>query len=356
MDFQLPIQIDALPQPIGYPDKVMLTGSCFTEHIGNALRDWKFDTLQNPNGILFDPDSVASSIIAYMEGRPYQEDDLVYFNELWQSWHHHSQFSHMDKGEALRGINGSLARAHAFLKEAKWLIITLGSAFSYRLAPDAPAQYWPESMSKGPIAADPTLLNIQSSTGALSSVANCHRAPGQTFRKHLMTIEEINTALDGCLYRLFQFNPSLQVIFTVSPVRHIRDGVVENNRSKARLIESVHHLVNKFSRLYYFPAYELVIDVLRDYRFYDIDMVHPNYSATQFVLEQFTRNYISKDSQAIIEEVRKIVTARKHKPFQPATQAHKRFLQDHLQRTADLAQRCPYLDLTEELAYFSQGH
>ena len=322
MEFQLPIQIDTLPQPIAYPDKIMLTGSCFTEHIGNALRDWKFDTLQNPNGILFDPASVASSIIAYMDGRPYEEKDLVYFNELWQSWQHHSQFSHMDKGSALQGMNDSLSRAHVFLKEAKWLIITLGSAFSYRLVENG------------------------------MPVANCHRAPGQTFRKHLMTIEEINTALDGCLYRLFQFNPSLQVIFTVSPVRHIRDGVVENNRSKARLIESVHHLVNKFGRLYYFPAYELVIDVLRDYRFYDIDMVHPNYPATQFVLEQFTRHYIDKGSQSIIEEVKRIVTARRHKPFQPSTQAHKRFLQDHLQRAEELAQRFPFLDLWEELEYF----
>jgi len=322
MEFQLPIQIDTLPQPIAYPDKIMLTGSCFTEHIGNALRDWKFDTLQNPNGILFDPASVASSIIAYMDGRPYEEKDLVYFNELWQSWQHHSQFSHMDKGSALQGMNDSLSRAHVFLKEAKWLIITLGSAFSYRLVENG------------------------------MPVANCHRAPGQTFRKHLMTIEEINTALDGCLYRLFQFNPSLQVIFTVSPVRHIRDGVVENNRSKARLIESVHHLVNKFGRLYYFPAYELVIDVLRDYRFYDIDMVHPNYPATQFVLEQFTRHYIDKGSQSIIEEVKRIVTARRHKPFQPSTQAHKRFLQDHLQRAEELAQRFPFLDLRDELEYF----
>ena len=338
MDFQLPIQIDPLPHPIGYPDKIMLTGSCFTEHIGNALKDWKFDVLQNPHGILFDPASVASGIIAYMDNRPYGEQDLVYFNELWQSWQHHSQFSRTDRNEALQEINTSLARAHAFLKEAKWLIITLGSSFSYRLQPDAGAQFLPEHAHGG------------------MPVANCHRAPAQTFRKHLMTIEEINTALDGCLYRLFQFNPSLQVIFTVSPVRHIRDGVVENNRSKARLIESVHHLVNKFSRLYYFPAYELVIDVLRDYRFYDIDMVHPNYPATQFVLEHFTRNYIDKDSQTIMDQVRKIVIASRHRPFQPATQAHKRFLQDHLEKAKDLAARCPFLDLTEELAYFSAPH
>jgi len=342
MVFQLPIQIDTLPQPIGYPDKIMLTGSCFTEHIGNALRDWKFDTLQNPHGILFDPASVADAIIDYMDGRPYEEKDLVYFNELWQSWQHHSHFSRIDKDDTLKAINDSLTRAHQFLKEARWLIITLGSAFSYRLVPDAPAQYQPGERRPSGVGGMP--------------VANCHRAPGQVFHKHMMTIEEINTALDGMLYRLFQFNPSLQVIFTVSPVRHIRDGVIENNRSKARLIECVHHLVNKFSRLFYFPAYELVIDVLRDYRFYDIDMVHPNYPATQYVLEQFTTHYISKDSQAIIEEVRKIVTARRHKSFQPATQAHKRFLQDHLQRTSALAQRFPYLDLHDELAYFSAGH
>jgi len=322
MEFQLPIQVDTLPDPIGYTDKIMLTGSCFTEHIGNALRDWKFDVLQNPNGILFDPASVASSLVAYMDNRPYGEEDLVYFNELWQSWQHHSQFSHVDKGEALRGINKSLGRAHTFLKEAKWLIVTLGSSFSYRLVQNG------------------------------IPVANCHRAPAQTFRKHLMTIEEINTALDNCLYRLFQFNPSLQIIFTVSPVRHIRDGVVENNRSKARLIEVVHHLVNKFSRLWYFPAYELVIDVLRDYRFYDIDMVHPNYPATQFVLENFTRHYINKEAQAVLEEVKKIVIARRHKPFQPTTQAHQRFLQDQLEKARDLAKRCPFLDLGEEMEYF----
>jgi hypothetical protein len=339
MDFQLPIQIEALPQPISYPDKIMLTGSCFTEHIGDALRDWKFDTLQNPHGIVFDPASVASDIISYMDNRPVGEKDLVYFNELWQSWQHHSQYSGMDKDEVLKKMNDAIARAHTFMAEAKWLIITLGTSFSYRLLPDAPAPYLPGNFPAGLPGGMP--------------VANCHRAPGQLFRKHLMTIEEIIVALDGALYRLFQFNPNLQVIFTVSPVRHIRDGVVENNRSKARLIEAVHHLVNKFGRLYYFPAYELVIDVLRDYRFFDIDLVHPNYAATRFVLEQFSSHYISKGSQAIMAEVRKIVIARHHKPFQPATQAHKRFLLDHLHRTEDLAQRCPWLDLGEELAYFA---
>ena len=343
MEFQLPIQMSPLAQPIRYQDRILLTGSCFTEHIGNALRDWKFEIEQNPNGILFDPASVASSLVSYINNRPCEEADLVFFNELWQSWQHHSLFSHTDKAACLRLINESRSRAHHFLKKANWLIITLGSSFSYRLVPGAAAR----------------LLNEPARAAAAAEipypVANCHRAPGQAFQKHLMTIEEINTALDNCLYQLFLFNPNLRIIFTVSPVRHVRDGVVENNRSKARLLESVHHLVNKFDRISYFPAYELVIDVLRDYRFYDIDMVHPNYQATSFVLEKFSRFFIDEPSQQLIEEVKKIVIARKHRAFQPTTLAHRKFLLDHREKTAALKARYPFLDLEEELAYFSSA-
>jgi len=322
MEFQVPINIPVLPQPISYGEKILLTGSCFTEHIGNSLQDWKFDVLQNPNGILFDAESVASSLASYIEPRVYTVDDLVYFNEVWQSWQHHSRFSHVDREEALRGINASQQRAHVFLKSANWLVITLGSAFSYRLMEGQP-------------------------------VANCHRAPAQTFRKHLMTIEEIKTALDSCLYQLRYLNPELRVIFTVSPVRHIRDGVVENNRSKARLLEAVHHLVGKFDRLYYFPAYELVIDVLRDYRFYDVDMVHPNYPATQFVLEKFAEACISEESRRLMEEVKKIVIARRHRAFQPTTNAHRQFLMSFREKTLDIIKRYPFLDLDEELEFFN---
>jgi len=341
MEFQLPITIPSLPQPIRYGDKILLTGSCFTEHIGNALHDWKFDTLLNPNGILFDAASVATSLISYIQPRVYQEGDLVYLNELWQSWQHHGVFSRMDKLECLREINTSQERAHAFLREADWLIITLGSAFSYRLA-DGGAD-------RGGVA------DRAGGADRGRAVANCHRAPAQTFDRHLMTIGEIVTELDSCLHRLFYFNPNLKLIFTVSPVRHIRDGVVDNNRSKARLIESVHHLTGKFDRLYYFPAYELVIDVLRDYRFYDVDMVHPNYAATQFVLEHFTGWALDRDSQALLVKIRELVTARRHRPFHPATLAHRRFLQDHFKKAVDLAREYPLLDFQEELNYFSAG-
>lgn len=335
MDYLLDINIPAPKETINYREPILLTGSCFTEHIGNSLQELKFDILQNPHGILFDPSSVASSLVSYVQNKQYTAGDLIYLNEVWQSWQHHSRFSHVDQETALQQINASQQRAHEFLKTAKWLIITLGSSFSYRLT-------------------DQAAVAAQAGRGAGGAVANCHRAPGQWFRKHLMIIEEINAVLDNSLYQVLKFNPSLRVIFTVSPVRHIRDGVVDNNRSKARLLEVVHHLVNKFDRLYYFPAYELVIDVLRDYRFYDIDMVHPNYPATSFVLEKFMKHFTDAESQQLAAEVQKIVIARKHKAFHPATEAHKKFLKAHLDKAKELQEKYPFLDLREEIEYFGQ--
>jgi hypothetical protein len=344
MNFMLDINLPDPPQKISYKDKVLLVGSCFTEHIGNKLEELKFPVMQNPNGILFDPRSVAYSLVSYIHNKNYTETDLFYHNELWQSWQHHSRFSNMNVRECLQKINRSQKETHDFLKEADWLMITLGSSFSYHLTEETP-----EECRKG-VGHLRTNEFVDVPGG---EVANCHRAPSQWFYKHLMTIEEINTALDGCVHQLWQFNPKLKILFTISPVRHIRDGVVENNRSKARLIEVVHHLVNKFDGLYYFPAYELVIDVLRDYRFYDIDMVHPNYPATEFVLERFMQHYIAEESISIAEEVKKIVTARKHRALQPGTKAHRQFLQSNFNKTKDLVNRYPFLQLDEELGYFS---
>ncbi len=334
MDLQIPIQISTLSNPINYQDNIMLMGSCFTEHIGEKLDELKFSVLQNPNGILFDPASVASSLVSYVQNKQFQTEELFYYNEVWQSWQHHSRFSKTDLQECLRGINASQQEAHAYLKTANWLIITLGTSFSYRLTEQVPV-----SFRRGAVR---------------GAVANNHRTPAGWFNKHLLTIEETTTMLDNCLHQLFQFNPNLKVIFTVSPVRHIRDGVIDNNRSKARLIEVVHHMVNKFDRLYYFPAYELVIDVLRDYRFYDIDMVHPNYQATSFVLDKFMRHFVDEKAQQLAEEIKKIVIARKHKPFQPSTEAHKRFLKTHLEKAQELQRKYPFLNLDEDIRYFLQ--
>jgi GSCFA family len=332
MELMVPIELKPLPVPIGYRDKIMLTGSCFTEHIGNALKQVKFSVLQNPNGILFGPDSVCKSLISYTANKQYTSNDLFQLNEIWNSWQHHSRFSDMDVSEAVNRINAAQQEAHDFLKEAGWLIITLGSAFTYRLTAGA--------------------ARATEATGA--GVANCHRAPAAWFQKEMLEIEAIKELLQDCLSCLSAFNPGLKYIFTVSPVRHIRDGVVENNRSKARLIESVHHIVSTNAAAYYFPAYELVIDVLRDYRFYDIDLVHPNYPATEFVLEKFSDSCIAESDRALMEDVKKIMIARRHRAFQPGTKAHQQFLAAHFEKTRILKEKYSFLDLADELDYFSR--
>ncbi len=333
MEFFLPINIKKLPDPISYGDTVMFVGSCFSEHMGGLLGEVKFKVLQNPNGILFDPMSVTRSLASYMQNLPYRTSDLFYLNELFHSWDHHSIFSGMDPSEVLERINLSQARAHEFLGQCKWLIITLGSSFCYQLTPTA------QPTDRTPIGAP---------------VANCHRAPASWFGKYLLGIDEMQTALEGCLYQLFDLNPRIQVLLTVSPVRHVRDGVIENNRSKARLIELVHHLVAKSKRIHYFPAYELVIDVLRDYRFYDLDLVHPNYQATDYVLSQFAAYCIDEPSRQLMEEVKKIVQARKHQAFQPDTKAHRQFLAEQASRTRALLNQYPFLNLDDELEYFTR--
>lgn len=321
--FFLPIQIIPPSERIRYPQKILLTGSCFTEHIGDHLKEMKFDSLQNPNGILFDPVSVSNSLISYLEPTVYKKEDLFFYNELWQSWQHHGIFSDTNPQTVLIGINRAQKTAHHFLKQADWLIITLGSAFVY-------------------------ILKEQH-----KSVANCHRAPAGWFTKRLLSNDEMLASMDEALHRILDFNPRLQIVFTISPVRHIRDGVIENNRSKARLIEVAHQLVSKFNQTCYFPAYELVIDVLRDYRFYDKDLVHPNYMATSYVLEQFMEYFVHPDCQSIAEEVRKLMVSRKHRPLHPDTDAHRCFLREQYAKTKELSSKYPYLDLSQELSYFS---
>ena len=324
MNFLTNIDIKPLPLPITYQHQLMLTGSCFTEHIGNNLAELKFQVLQNPNGILFEPLSVCRSLVSYIQNKQYKEADLFNYNELWQSWDHHSRFSQPDKEICLRLINTSQTAAHHFIKDADWLIITLGSSFAYKLYKDN------------------------------RFVANCHKAPAQWFEKILIPIDEQIATLDNTIHQLFHFNPKLKIIFTISPVRHLRDGVVENNRSKARLIETVHHLVNKFDRLFYFPAYELVIDVLRDYRFYDVDLAHPNYAATQFVMEKFTDYAFQESTLKLMKEIKQIVNAMNHKAFHPGSNQHLQFLKQHWELTKKLSADHPHLDFSPELAYFNQ--
>lgn len=329
MDLMLKVPPVHISQKISYDQQLLLIGSCFTEHIGDSLQASKFKMLQNPNGIIYNPVSICNNLLSYITPYLYEPADIFEINGTWQSWQHHSRCGGMDKEEVLDRLNTSQRYTHDFLKKTDWLVLTFGTSFIYQLN--------------------------ETQTGRLTTVANCHKAPGKWFQKKLLSVADIVTAMDNCMHQLFHFNPKLKILFTISPVRHIRDGLVENTLSKARLFEAVHHMVNKFDRLYYYPAYELVNDVLRDYRFYETDMVHPNKQATNFVFEHFINAMLDQDSQVLYQRVNALVAASNHKPFQPQTQSHKDFLNKHLHEAQALQEAYKHLDFSKEIAYFSSA-
>ncbi len=321
MNFHLEFTPRQFSTTIHHQDKLLLVGSCFTENIGTKLKQHKFSVLENPNGILFNPVSIANSIHSYIANKQYTAADLFYQNECWNSWNHHSRFSHPDIEACLRIINHSQQAAHDFIKKADWLFITVGSAFVYE-------------MGNGEVA------------------ANCHKVPTDKFHKRLLMINEVVAGFAGMLEALFSVNPAIKIIFTISPVRHLRDGFVENNLSKSTLIQAVHQVTGEHENIYYFPAYELVIDDLRDYRFYAEDMVHPNYAATNYVWEKFVTACIDESSQHLMKEVNIINGARNHKPFNPGSEQHKKFLQTNGEKINRLLQQYPYINFEEEMIYF----
>jgi hypothetical protein len=331
MKFHFEFDIKKFSSPITHKDKLFLIGSCFTESIGEKLKKYKFSVLENPNGILFNPVSVAEALTSCIDNIQIEESDLFQLNEGWHSWKHHSRFSGLTAKDSLNKINASTSEAHKYLKEADYLMITLGSSWIYTFTEKA--------------------LNARPGSVA----ANNHKAPADWFYRRLMTTEEVLQIMDTILYRLFHFNPKLKIIFTISPVRHLREGVVENNRSKAVLIQAVHHLVDKFDKLYYFPAYELVIDDLRDYRFYSEDLVHPNYFATQYVWEKFIGACIDEKAKNLMEEIHSINLAYQHKPFNSFSEQHRKFLDSFLEKTKNVQLLHPYLNFEKELNYFSSS-
>ena len=329
MKFHFEFDVKKTLHPIQHQHNLMLIGSCFTENMGEKLQKHKFKVMDNPNGILFNPVSVAEAITAYVDNTIYKSSDLFQYNDAWHSWKHHSCFSATTTEASLQKINTATAAAHAYLSNADHIMITLGSAWIYTLTEKAP----------------------QAKHGSVA--ANNHKAPADWFYRRLMAIEEVLSVLDNMIHRLFFFNPKLKIIFTISPVRHLREGVIENNRSKAVLIQAVHHLVDKFDRLYYFPAYELVIDDLRDYRFYAEDLVHPNYQATQYVWEKFLGACMDDDTRNLIKEIAEINIAHNHRPFNATSAQHRKFMASYHEKTWQLQQKHPYLDFSEELQYFA---
>ncbi len=329
MDFHLEFSPKHLSQKINHRHKLLLMGSCFTENIGDKLVAHKFSVLQNPNGILFNPVSVKQAVENYIANKVIDENDLFYLNESWHSWQHHSRFSGITKEDAINKINSSTRTALDYLNETDFIIITFGSAWVYELTDKA----------------DNKKIN--------TVAANNHKAPADWFNRRLLSNEEVIHEIESIVSQLQNFNQHIKIIFTISPVRHLREGFVENNRSKAALINAVHLATETFENVFYFPAYELVIDDLRDYRFYAEDMVHPNYAATNYVWQKFMATCIDEPAQQLMQEINEINAAINHKPFNPSSAAHKDFKLKYRNIIQTMQQKHPYLNLTEQLYYFA---
>lgn len=294
---------------------MLLAGSCFAENIGNLLHHYRFNVLQNPNGILYNPVSIAQTLQRALEGELYKAEELFYHNDLWASWQHHGRFSHPDKNICSKGINEQQQAAQEGLKNGHWLLVTFGSAFAYRLK----------------------------SSGQL--VANCHKYPNKEFDKELLSTAEIIAEWRKLIELLKAVNPQLNILLTVSPVRYVRDGLVENNRSKARLIEAVHNLCENHGNVHYFPAYELVMDDLRDYRFFETDMVHPNTQAIEYVWDAFVKAAFDDEAQVIYPQVKQILTDAAHRPFHTDTTQYQKFVAARQSKVKVFTQQYPFVNL-----------
>lgn len=318
MLFQIPFLYDKIDTPIEHHHKLYFVGSCFTEHIANYCKRAKISHEINSHGIVYNPASIYHSIKETIENKIYTEKDLFYYQEYWHSHHHHSHFSHIDAQVVLDRINTQITNHHEFLKQCDYLIITPGTSYAYY---HLEKNYY---------------------------VSNNHRLASQTFRKDLLEIHHIIFYWQSIIDMIVKINERCKIIFTVSPVRHLRDGVIENNRSKARLIESIHSLNN----IYYFPSYELLMDVLRDYRYYDADMAHPNYQATSYIWEQFLEKCMTLNCIALCTNMDEIYKAYHHVAKNTNTLQHKSFCNIFYNKCNEYSKKYPYLDLTKEINHF----
>lgn len=297
----------------------MLIGSCFAAEMGERLSYAKFRCDVNPYGVLYNPLSISAALREIETGKRYGEKDLFFFRECWHSPMHHGDFSSPDAVEALRRINGRLQEAHAAFSRLDCLLLTFGTAWVY------------EAKETGRI------------------VANCHKQPETGFTRRRLSVDEIVLDYQALLSELWLQAPRLKVLLTVSPIRHVRDGLHANNLSKATLLLAVERLQVLFpERVFYFPAYELLVDELRDYRFYAEDLVHPSEVAIRYVWERFVRSCVSTEALRIMEESENIRKALFHKPFHPDTDEYKSFLRQILLKIERLDEKYPYLDFKKE--------
>lgn len=279
MSISFSLKFDIKPfKIINAESKILLCGSCFTENIGEYLLNSGFETSINPFGIIYNPFSISNSLNYIIDKKQFCEADLFFTHEKrYVSFEHHGWFSGFEKLKVLDEINLQINNAHNFLKTADCLIITLGTAWAYK------------HLKQNKI------------------VANCHKIPAIEFKKELLEIETICESLTAMIEKLIKFNKNIKIIFTISPVKHLADGIVENQQSKATLILSVKNLIEKYKDFsFYFPAYEIVTDELRDYRFYENDHAHPTTLATEYVWERFVDSCFDNEAKGKMGEALKI--------------------------------------------------
>ncbi|QTE24080.1 GSCFA domain-containing protein [Polaribacter cellanae] len=310
---QIPLKKKARNQ-IDYNSKILLLGSCFSENIGNKLAFYKFQSVQNPFGILFQPKAIEKIITNAINEKNYSEDDLIYQNERWHCFEAHSNLSAADKNELLHNLNSAISLTKKQLTETSHIIITLGTSWVYRF--------------------------IETDT----IVANCHKIPQKKFLKELLTVNEISESLEAIIELIKTVNKEAIILFTVSPVRHLKDGFVENMRSKSHLISGIHQLLDCSRRnISYFPSYEIMMDELRDYRFYAEDMIHPNKTAINYIWEKFVATWFTEDSKTTMQEVEMIQKGIAHKPFHENSEKHQKFLKNLDHKKAKITTDFPFI-------------
>jgi len=298
MNFQthIPISKETI-YPINYHSKIILLGSCFSENIGNKFNYYKFQSQQNPFGILFHPKAIETFITNAINLKEYTDEDVFFFNERWHCFDAHSEMSSSSKEELLQNLNDAIQHTNQQINETSHIIITLGTSWTYRF--------------------------IETDT----TVANCQKVPQKKFLKELLLVDEISESLESIIALVKDVNPSINIILTVSPIRHLKDGFVENQQSKSHLIAAIHQVVEPRKKLFYFPSYEIMMDELRDYRFYKEDMIHPSKTAIDYIWEKFCEAWIDDESKNTMNKVDSIQKRMNHRPFNPNSKEHQNFLQ-----------------------------
>lgn len=311
-----------VPDPgfnIGYQSKLLFMGSCFSELIGRKMQETKFNVIQNPFGVIYNPLSISKGLQQIMKNISFTEKDINFYNELWLSYSHSTKFSDTNKNTCLNTINSGLKKASDALQDIDVMVLTLGTSWVYELK----------------------------KTGEV--VANCHKIPAENFNRFFSSVNNTVDTLSQTIHELKEINSELKIIFTVSPVRHWKDGAIENQRSKAALILAVTEILQEFENVYYFPAYEIFMDELRDYRFYASDMLHPSESGIDYIWERFKETFFGDKALQIFSEVQSIKKRLDHRALHKNTTTYKKFISSLKKDIVSLQNKNPEIDFSAEI-------